>query len=78
MKNGVWGVKDDKRDTVESVKQGDLVAFVYAISWLKAEGKAPKGFSRVSKDQLHNFRGIVKSIVLGRVSKSYHQSSVEV
>lgn len=78
MNQGIWGVKESKKDTITNIKEGDIVAFVYAISWLKAEGRAPKGFSRVSKDQLHNFRGIVQSITIGKVTKSYYESHTEV
>lgn len=74
----VWGVKDTKKETIEKVVEGDLVAFVYAISWLKAEGPPPKGFSRVSKEDLEKFRGAVQSITLARVSKSYYTSNDEV
>ena len=78
MEYGIWGVKDSKKDTIINVKEGDFIAFVYSISWLKAEGKAPKGFSRVSKDHLNNFRGVVQSITIGKVSKPYYESSSEV
>lgn len=78
INQGIWGVKESKVDTVINVKEGDIVAFVYSISWLKSEGKAPKGFSRVGKDQLHNFRGVVQSITIGRVTKGYYQSTSEV
>lgn len=78
MGQGIWGVKENKKVTVTDIKEGDLVAFVYSISWLKAEGKAPRGFSRVGKEQLHNFRGVVQSITIGRVNKSYYESSTEV
>ncbi|EIF8963174.1 HNH endonuclease [Vibrio parahaemolyticus] len=75
VNQGIWGVKESKKETVTDIKEGDLVAFVYSISWLKAEGQAPKGFSRVGKDQIHNFRGLVQSITIGRVTKAYYQSS---
>ncbi|QJY35195.1 hypothetical protein HOO69_00630 [Vibrio europaeus] len=78
MNNGIWGVKESKKDTVTTIKEGDIVAFVYSISWLKAEGPPPKGFSRVGKDQLHKFRGVVQSITIGRVSKGYYESSSKV
>lgn len=78
ISQGIWGVKESKKDTVTKIKEGDLVAFVYSISWLKAEGKAPKGFSRVGKDQLHNFRGMVQSITIGKVTKDYYSSSSQV
>ncbi|OBT02704.1 hypothetical protein A9257_20800 [Vibrio cyclitrophicus] len=78
MNRGIWGVKENKKGTVTGIEEGDLVAFVYSISWLKAEGKAPKGFSRVGKEQLHNFRGVVQSITIGKVNKSYYASSSEV
>ncbi|MCX2758979.1 HNH endonuclease [Vibrio sp. Sgm 22] len=78
INQGTWGVKESKKDTVTEIKEGDFVAFVYSISWLKAEGKAPKGFSRVGKEQLHNFRGVVQSITIGKVSRGYFQSSSEV
>lgn len=74
----VWGVKDSKKETIEKVTEGDLVAFVYSISWLKAEGAPPKGFSRVSKENIEKFRGAVRSITLARVSKSYYTSEEEV
>ncbi len=35
-----------RKKTVIDVKEGDVVAFIYSISWLKAEGTPPKGFSR--------------------------------
>ncbi|MCU6328321.1 HNH endonuclease [Enterobacter quasiroggenkampii] len=74
----VWGVKDSKKETIEKVTEGDLVAFVYSISWLKDEGAPPKGFSRVSKENIDKFRGAVQSITLARVSKSYYTSEEEV
>ncbi|MBS9848183.1 HNH endonuclease [Vibrio alginolyticus] len=74
INQGIWGVKESKKDTVTDIKEGDLVVFVYSISWLKAEGKAPKGFSRVGKDQIHNFRGVVQSITIGKVTKAYYSS----
>ncbi|WFY38463.1 HNH endonuclease [Enterobacter ludwigii] len=74
----VWGVKETKKETIEKVAEGDLVAFVYAISWLKAEGPPPKGFSRVSKNDLEKFRGVVQSITLAKVSKSYYISQQKV
>ncbi|WP_432730564.1 HNH endonuclease [Klebsiella oxytoca] len=78
LEQKVWGVKESKKETIEKVSEGDLVAFVYAISWLKAEGPPPKGFSRVSKDDLENFRGVVQSITLAKVSKSYYSSEEKV
>lgn len=78
MNQGVWGVKESKKETVRNIKTGDLVAFVYSISWLKAEGAPPPGFSRVGKDQLHNFRGLVQKIVVGEVTNSFYSSSKKV
>lgn len=72
MSAGVWGVHDNKKNSVKEVKNGDLVAFVYAISWLKAEGSPPRGFSRISAEKIKDFRGIVQKIIIGRVSKSYY------
>ncbi|MGR5061954.1 HNH endonuclease [Photobacterium sp. DNB22_13_2] len=74
MDSRVWGVTEDKKKTVLDVKEGDLVAFVYAISWLKAEGPPPSGFSRVGKDKLDLFRGVVQNITLGKVTRSYYES----
>ena len=31
MNQGVWGVKEAKKSTVQNIKIGDLVAFVYSI-----------------------------------------------
>lgn len=78
MDGGIWGVHDSKKLSVQDVKNGDLVAFVYAISWLKAEGAPPRGFSRVSAEKLEDFRGIVQKIVIGRVSQSYYYSEESV
>jgi 5-methylcytosine-specific restriction protein A len=36
MQEGIWGVHDSKQDTVSSIKSGDIVTFVYSISWLKS------------------------------------------
>ncbi|MGL4171852.1 hypothetical protein ABQJ53_16705 [Morganella morganii] len=72
MHKGVWGVKEAKKGTVQNIKKDDLVAFVYSISWLKAEGSAPSGFSRVGKEQLQNFRGLVKKIIIGQVTRAYY------
>lgn len=74
MNNGIWGVHESKKKTVIDVKEGDVVAFIYSISWLKAEGTPPKGFSRVSKDNLDLFRGVVQSITFGKVTKAYYES----
>lgn len=78
MENGVWGVHDTKSKTVSKIKVGDFVSFVYSISWLKVEGSAPKGFSRVSKDRIHEFRGLVQQFIIAKVTKSYYTSDVEV
>lgn len=78
MTKGIWGVHDSKSKTVSTVKAGDIVTFVYSISWLKAEGPSPKGFSRVSKENLHSFRGLVQKIVTAKVSRSYYMSNVQV
>ncbi|MBV4368114.1 HNH endonuclease [Erwinia phyllosphaerae] len=78
MNQGVWGVKEKKKGTVQSIKNGDLVAFVYSISWLKAEGAPPPGFSRIGKEQIHNFRGLVQKIIIGHVTKGFYSSSTEV
>jgi len=78
MNNGVWGVHDTKKDSISKVKVGDIVSFVYSISWLKAEGKPPRGFSRVSKENVHNFRGVVQQLITGKVTRSYYSSEAEV
>ncbi|MFJ5407772.1 HNH endonuclease [Pectobacterium punjabense] len=78
MNQGVWGVKDAKKDTVQTIKQDDLVAFVYSISWLKAEGASPPGFSRVGKEQLKNFRGLVQNIKIGQVTRGYYTDVTKV
>lgn len=78
MTQGVWGVKESKKETVRNIKIGDLIAFVYSISWLKAEGTPPPGFSRVGKEQLHNFRGLVQKIIIGQVTQSFYSSSKKV
>ncbi|MBT0726788.1 hypothetical protein HGT73_05225 [Rosenbergiella australiborealis] len=78
MQNGIWGVNDKKHGSVKDVKEGDLVAFVYSISWLKAEGPTPAGFSRVGKDKLSDFRGMVKKIIIGRVTRGYYKSTDKV
>lgn len=75
MEQGIWGVKEAKKGNVLNIKKGDLVAFVYSISWLKAEGAPPPGFSRVGKEQLHNFRGLVKRLIIGKVTKDFYTSS---
>lgn len=41
MSQGVWGVKETKSSTVKNIKEDDLIAFVYSISWLKSEGASP-------------------------------------
>lgn len=78
MNQGVWGVKEAKKSTVQGIKKDDLVAFVYSISWLKAEGASPPGFSRVSKEQLQNFRGLMQKIIIGQVTRDYYISSTKV
>jgi len=78
MDNGIWGVHDSKVKTVSEIKAGDIIAFVYSISWLKAEGKAPKGFSRVSKENLHDFRGLVQQLIIAEVTKPYYHSNTVV
>lgn len=78
MHQGVWGVKEAKKDTVQDIKKDDLVAFVYAISWLKAEGASPPGFSRVGKEQLQNFRGLVQKIIIGQVTRDFYTSFTKV
>ncbi|MGN2612511.1 HNH endonuclease [Aliivibrio fischeri] len=74
MNNGIWGVHEAKKNTIVDVQEGDLVVFVYSISWLKAEGTPPPGFSRVGKDKLDLFRGVVQSITFGKVTKSHYES----
>lgn len=32
MKQGIWGIKDTKKDTITEIKKGDLVAFILAKS----------------------------------------------
>lgn len=78
MNQGVWGVKEAKKGTVQNIKKDDLVAFIYSISWLKAEGAAPSGFSRVGKEQLQNFRGLVKKIIIGQVTRAYYTAFTKV
>lgn len=78
MNRGIWGVKETKKGTVQDIKKDDLVAFVYSISWLKAEGVSPPGFSRVGKEQLHNFRGLVQKIIIGQVTRGFYTSSAKV
>lgn len=38
---GAGEVKESKRDTVLDVQEGDLVAFVYSISWLNESYYGP-------------------------------------
>lgn len=78
MGKGVWGVHDSKKATISHIKIGDTVCFIYSISWLKAEGKPPKGYSRVSKDKLDDFRGVVQKLITAKVTKSYYVSDTEV
>tara|TARA_R110002012_G_C11646609_1_gene611088 strand:- start:34 stop:336 length:303 start_codon:yes stop_codon:yes gene_type:complete len=78
MSNGIWGVHDKKKNTIQNVEKGDLVAFVYSISWIKAEGTPPKGFSRVSEEKVELFRGIVKKVIFGTVTKTYYESHSQV
>ena len=78
MNNGIWGVKEEKKRTIQKVKVGDLVAFIYSISWLKAEGPPPSGFSRVGKDKLHEFRGGIQKLVIGEVTEPYYEDHEEV
>ncbi|MGI2856463.1 HNH endonuclease [Shewanella algae] len=78
MDAGIWGVHESKKRTVKDVQVDDLVAFVYSISWLKAEGAPPAGFSRVGKDKLKDFRGIVQKIIIGQVTQSYYRSEEQV
>lgn len=78
MQEGIWGVHDSKQDTVSSIKSGDIVTFVYSISWLKSEGPPPKGFSRVSKEKLDDFRGFVQQLITVRVTNSYYHSDKDV
>ncbi|CVG58672.1 Predicted restriction endonuclease [Serratia marcescens] len=78
MNQGIWGVKETKKATVQEIRKDDLIAFVYSISWLKAEGAAPPGFSRVGKDQLQNFRGLVQKIIIGQVTEGFYTSSTKV
>lgn len=78
MNQGIWGVKETKKATVQEIRKDDLIAFVYSISWLKAEGAAPPGFSRVGKEQLQNFRGLVQKIIIGQVTEGFYTSSTKV
>ncbi|WP_421175170.1 HNH endonuclease [Aeromonas enteropelogenes] len=72
MNAGVWGVHDSKKSTIQNVKKDEMVMFVHAISWLKANGPMPDGFSRVKKTS--DFKGLVRRIVFGRVTKSFYES----
>lgn len=45
----VWGVKETKKETIEKVSEGDLVAFVYSISWLKQKAHRPRVFRVLAK-----------------------------
>jgi len=78
MNQGIWGVKETKKNTVQDIKKDELVAFVYSISWLKAEGASPPGFSRVGKKQLKNFRGLVQKIIIGQVTRNFYTSFTKV
>lgn len=78
MSQGIWGVKETKKATVQEIRKDDLIAFVYSISWLKAEGAAPPGFSRVGKEQLQNFRGLVQKIIIGQVTEGFYTSPTKV
>lgn len=72
MREGVWGVHDSKKSTIQNVKKGEIVMFVHAISWLKANGPMPYGFSRVKNTS--DFKGLVKRVVFGRVTNSFYES----
>jgi hypothetical protein len=76
MQSKVWGVHDSKRESIENIVEGDLVAFVYGITWNPREGIAPKGFSRVS--DVESFKGDVKKIVIGTVVHGYFESDEEI
>ncbi|ABZ76353.1 restriction endonuclease-like protein [Shewanella halifaxensis HAW-EB4] len=78
MSNGIWGVHESKKKTIKRIEANDYVVFVYSISWLKAEGTPPKGFSRVGKDKLDLFRGSVQKIIFGKVTRAYYQDEKEV
>ncbi|HDU5922689.1 HNH endonuclease [Klebsiella aerogenes] len=78
MNQGVWGVKETKKGTIQNIKKDDLIAFVYSISWLKSEGASPPGFSRVGKEHLQNFRGLVQKIIIGQVTRGYYTASTKV
>lgn len=67
-----WGFKNEK--ACEDIKTGDVVFFISALSWLKSEGNAPNGFSRVN--DIHDFRGMVRKIFIAEVTKgAYFDSS---
>lgn len=76
LSSSIWGVHDSKKDSIVKVKRGDSVVFVHAISWLGELGEMPKGFSRVP--DYHDFKGIVKQIVIGSVTEPYYQSQAQV
>lgn len=76
MRGGVWGVHDSKKSTILNVKKGEMVMFVHAISWLTANGPMPDGFSRVKNAS--DFKGLVRRIVFGRVTRSFYETIDEV
>lgn len=70
----VWGVKESYKNSINMLKKDDLIAFVHGITWVEDKSLMPPGFSRVSKDNLKQFRGSVKKILIGKLTRGYYFS----
>jgi hypothetical protein len=67
LEEGVWGAK---ADSFKKADVGDYVVFVFALSWA-GEGTRPKGYPRLREDDLENFNGKTKRVVIARINYSY-------
>lgn len=76
---GIWGLKKiNKNSDFKKMKDGDDIIFVKEINWISSmHGPRPNGFPKFFKDS-NNFKGQVKEILFGKVTKGYYQDTEKV